>query len=252
MKTASEKRTREGRASDSHAGELAKIRRRYSVALVGIVLYIVLDAVAQLLPPHYSPISQAESDLAVGKFGYIMTVNFLNRGLLSLEFLLAFMGTIRLNDGRARNYRGGLLLLGTWSMGAFLLAVFPTDVPPTPVSWHGAIHLIVAVIAFLGGAFGALMMSLRMESDRSLRGVRQIALPVSVVVVVLCILDLLGGSIAHHAAANYGGLIERLFLGSVLLWIAVVSAFMLRKGQLPPQSSGIPLASASKASSYWR
>ena len=50
--------------------------------------------VAQLLPPHYSPISQAESDLAVGKFGFIMTINFLNRGVLSLLFIYAFLRTL--------------------------------------------------------------------------------------------------------------------------------------------------------------
>jgi len=217
-------------ASDSQAIELAKVRRRYAVALTGIALYIVLDAVAQLLPPHYSPISQAESDLAVGQFGYIMTVNFLNRGILSLEFLFAVIGTIRVNGGRPRNYRGGLFLIGMWSIGALLLAAFPTDVPSTPVSWHGAIHLIVAVIAFLAGAFGALFISLRMSSDISLRRVRGVALPISVVAVILCILELFGGFFAPHLSADYGGLVERLFLGSVLLWMATVSSFMLTRG----------------------
>jgi len=44
------------------------VTRRYSVALVGVVLYLVLDAIAQVLPPHYNPLSQAESDLAVGPY----------------------------------------------------------------------------------------------------------------------------------------------------------------------------------------
>jgi len=30
---------------------------------LGIALYVVLDVIAQILPPHYNPISQAESDL---------------------------------------------------------------------------------------------------------------------------------------------------------------------------------------------
>ena len=208
--------------------ELARVRRRYVVTLVGIALYVILDALAQLLPPHYSPISQAESDLAVGKYGYIMTANFLNRGILSLEFLFALMGTVRIIGCSPRRYRGGFLLLGVWSAGALLLAAFPTDVPATPVSWHGAIHLVVAVIAFLAGAFGALLVSMRMMADEPLRRVRRLALPISIIAVILCILDLFGAALAPHVAAHYGGLIERMFLGSVLLWVAAISAFMLR------------------------
>lgn len=221
-------------SSNGQPTELTKIRRLYAVALAGAALYIVLDAVAQLLPPHYSPISQAESDLAVGKFGYIMAVNFLNRGALSLAFLFAIMGTVRFNGGSPRQYRVGLLLIGAWSVGAFLLAIFPTDVPSTPVSWHGAIHLVVAIIAFLAGAFGAFLVSFRMDSDKSLRGARFFALPISVMAVVFCLLQLLVPSVAPHFATRYGGLIERLFLGSVLLWITAISAFMLKKGHRAP------------------
>jgi Protein of unknown function (DUF998) len=208
--------------------EGSKVRRRYKVALIGVVLYVVLDAAAQLLPPHYSPISQAESDLAVGPFGYIMTLNFLNRGFLSLEFLFAFMGTVRLTGGSVSRFRGGFFLLGIWSVGALLLAVFPTDVPATPVSWHGAIHLIVAVLAFLGGAFGALAISLRMARIPILQRVRRFALPIGIIAVLLCLLELLGPFLVPHLVSSFGGLFERLFLGSVLLWMSAISVFMLR------------------------
>jgi hypothetical membrane protein len=197
-----------------------------------VALYVVLDAVAQVLPPHYSPISQAESDLAVGSFGYVMTVNFLNRGVLSLEFLFAFAGTVRLAGGSVKKYQGGLMLLGAWSVGAILLAAFPTDVPPTPVSWHGAIHLIVAIVAFIAGGFGALLVSLRMSGDQAFRRVRRVALPIGVLAAVLCLVELSLPFIAPHVSTGYGGLAERLFLGSVLLWVAAVSALMLKGGLL--------------------
>lgn len=205
--------------------ELRNSRRRYSVALIGVVLYLVLDVVAQLLPPHYNPVTQAESDLAVGPYGFIMTINFLNRGFLSLEFLFAFLGTVRLAGIEVSRMRAGKYMFGVWSVGAILLAFFPTDVPATPVSWHGAIHLVVAVLAFLGGAFGALALSLSLRGNPRLEAIRRFALPISAVSVVLCLVDLLA---PHHLAVNYGGLIERLFLGSVLVWIAAISAYMLR------------------------
>lgn len=199
--------------------------RLYAVALFGVVLYFVLDVVAQSLPPHYSPLSQAESDLAVGPFGYVMTINFLNRGLLSFAFLFAFLGSVRLAGADASRFRAGVYLFGAWSAGAVLLALFPTDVPATPVSWHGAIHIVVAVLAFLGGAFGALTLSLRMRGVEAFEGVGRYAVPLALLSVVLCVADLLGGSVVPRFDSHFGGLLERLFLGSVLLWVSVVSAY---------------------------
>jgi hypothetical membrane protein len=206
------------------------VRRLYAVALIGIVLYLILDVLAQLLPPHYSPISQAESDLAVGPFGYIMAINFLNRGVLSLAFLFAFMGTIRLAGEEVAQYRIGFFLFGTWSIGALLLAIFPTDVPATPISWHGAIHLIVALIAFLTGAFGALVLSLKMSGNQTLRNIRRFALPIAALAVVFCLLELLTPVFAPHLATHFGGLFERIFLGTMLAWIAAISVYMLNRG----------------------
>ena len=203
------------------------VRRLYAVVLIGIVLYLILDMVAQLLPPHYNWISQAESDLAVGPFGYIMTINFVNRGLFSLAFLFAFMGTIRLTGEKIAQCSTGFFLFGAWSIGALLLAIFPTDVPATPISWHGAIHLVVALLAFLTGALGALMLSLKMRGNQTLRNVGRFALPIAMLAVVFCMLELLTPFFAPHLAAHFGGFFERIFLGTMLVWIAAISAYML-------------------------
>ena len=207
--------------------ETGDIKRRFTITLSGVALYLLLDFVAQLLPPHYSAISQPESDLAVGQYGYIMTVNFLNRGLLSAEFLLAMVGTVRLSQAEFSAYRTGFYLLGAWSLGAVLLAIFPTDVPSTPVSWHGAIHLLVAVIAFIGGGIGALLVSSRMRQTRSLQGASLLAFPLAALSAILCLAELLGPFLAPNLVAGYGGLLERFFLGSVLFWMAAVSTYML-------------------------
>jgi len=196
------------------------------VVIVLIILYVVLDVIAQILPPHYSPISQAESDLAVGKFGFIMTLNFLNRGVLSLIFISAFLRTSDLT-GVARSYfRTGTYLLGAWAIGAILLAIFPTDVPATPVSWHGAIHLVVAVVAFIGGALGTFAISRKLGKNHEFEGLKRIALPLSVIAVILLVIEFGVLFVSPHLGARIGGLTERVFLGSVLLWIGIVSAYL--------------------------
>ncbi len=219
--------------------DASKVTRRYSVALTGVFLYLILDIIAQSLPPHYSPISQAESDLAVGPYGYIMTANFLNRGILSLEFMFALLGTLTLMGADLSKFRTARYLFGVWSIGAILLAIFPTDGPGVPLSWHGAIHLVVAVLAFLGGAFGALAFSLNIRGSAALDRLRRVALPIAVIAVIFCLVDLLAPFVAHRINDRFGGLIERLFLGSVLLWIAAISAYVLRhKEELAPKAAG--------------
>jgi hypothetical membrane protein len=202
-------------------------KRLFWVVIGGILLYAALDALAQVLPPHYSPIKDAESDLAVGPYGYVMAVNFINRGVLSLVFLYALSKAARAGggftpSGAERRFRTGLYIFGVWSVGAILLAFFPTDVPAAPVSWHGAVHLVVAALAFLGGAFGAIVMSSRFGNSQVLQGAKKTALPIAALAVVFLFIGF--GTIT----GPIGGLTERLFLGLVLLWVAVVSLHLAR------------------------
>ena len=204
-------------------GQARRSRALFAMAMVGVALYVVLDAVAQSLPPHYSLLSQPESDLAVGPYGYIMTLNFINRGVLSLCFLFALALTANSGDVMGRRFRRGGYLFAVWSVGALLLAAFPTDVPSTPLSWHGAVHLAVAVAAFLGGASGAFYLTLGMARNKRLERVRSSAAPLASVTVVLCLAEVVGAPLFPGFYALYGGLVERLFLGSLLLWVAAVS-----------------------------
>jgi hypothetical protein len=220
----------ENQKPNSGISKSANTRRLFWIVIAGIFLYVILDAIAQLLPPHYSPISQAESDLAVGIYGYIMTINFVNRGILSLVFIYAFMKTVHLSGVSSRQYWLGISLLGVWGIGALLLAAFPTDVPATPVSWHGAIHLLVAVLAFLGGAFGELSLSMHFGQNDKWPALKRYTLPISVLSVIFCLIDLGLPFVAPHLATSIGGLTERIFLGFVLLWMVVVSACLIRQG----------------------
>jgi hypothetical membrane protein len=207
--------------------------------VVGVAVYVGLEAVAQSLPPHYSPIRDAESNLAVGPYGYIMTANFVLRGALSLLFLHALAKTFRASSGlgegdSARKYPKGTCLFGIWSVGAIVLAAFPTDGPAAPVSWHGAIHVLVAALAFIGGALGALMLSMQFGENRELSAVRTAAVSIAVIAVSLMMVVFGLPFVAPHLASRIGGMTERLFLGSVLLWMAVVSGHLATRRPAAP------------------
>ncbi len=191
------------------------------LALVGVALYVVLDMVVQLLPPHYSPIRQAESDLGVGPYGWLMSVNFMVRGALTLAAATAIAGAFP----AASRPRFGLALLWVFGVGSALLAFFPTDIlddprlVPHPVATpHGEIHLLLALIAFIAAPFGALLISFRVERAGPLAAVRGAAVTLALLAsVALLAMPTLG---RYHV----GGLAERVFLACVLGWLALLAA----------------------------
>lgn len=210
-----------------HLRELRQARGLGALALAGIAAYVGLDIIAQLLPPHYNPLTQPESDLAVGPFGFVMAINFVVRGLLSLA-LLAGVQKALLPAARSSV---GAVLLEIWAVGAFLLATFPTDVGARH-TLHGLIHLIVALVAFVAGAVGELLISLRMRADPAWGRVRPALLLIAVASLVVLVGLVLGvgsvGSTTNGGISGLFGLTERIFLGLVLLWMLVASLRLVR------------------------
>lgn len=200
-----------------------------TVILVCCGLYVVLDVVAQLLPPHYSPVLQAESDLGVGPYGFLMSINFVNRGVLTLCLVAALAAAL---PAQARS-RFGMFALEVWGVTSALLAVFPTDilddhrlVPHPHLTRHGEIHLLLATVGFIAAAVGAVLVStaLRRGPWKATGASRTLAI---LSVVALLFFPVLAH--IHHA----GGLGERLFLAIVLAWTAVMAVQMRRASATP-------------------
>ncbi|HUZ01698.1 MAG TPA: DUF998 domain-containing protein [Thermomicrobiaceae bacterium] len=190
------------------------------LAVAGVAVYVVLDVIAQTLPPHYSPIRQAESDLAVGPYGWIMTVNFVVRGLLSAAVLAALWRTLA-PSGRTRL---GLSLLGVWTAGAFLLAMFPTDVGSTS-STHGKVHLAVALVAFVCIPIAEHLLSRSMADAPHRAALAARVTPVAYLALAALVLLLVGTRVPR-----IGGLTERIFLAAVLLWLLLVALDLCHPG----------------------
>jgi hypothetical membrane protein len=117
--------------------------------MLGVVIYVVVDAVLQVLPPHYSAISQAESDLAVGPVGWIMSINFFGRGITSAALIVAIVGT----SPRGRPRAVGVSLLAAAGVCSAVIAFFPTDIPASagvsPSTAHGLVHVVGATSGFV-------------------------------------------------------------------------------------------------------
>jgi len=185
--------------------------------IVAIVLSVGLEVIVQLLPPYYNAISQPESDLAIGPYGFLMDINFALRGILYFIFLVAFMSVIP-KEGQSRS---GLILLGISAIGKLIIAFAVTDLTSPPHTIHGIIHTLAALISFFCGALGLLLLSRSLchvsnvlPSPSFLVGLASVTLVWSVVVVVTVVVS---------AQIGVWGLLERIYTGLFSLWIFIVA-----------------------------
>ena len=200
--------------------KLSRVRQLFVVIDALIILYVLLDAIAQVLPPYYSPISQAESLLAVGPYGYIMTINFLNRGVFSLLFVYAVVQILTMLGENWRSYKWGLYAIGIWGVGALLLAGFPATGRTL------GIHTIIAIIVFIVTPLGELSISLKLDRVKALAGVKKIALVIAVLGVLFMVFYWEVLPFFHNLKTNYDGFFERLLIGSVILWMGIMAAYI--------------------------
>jgi hypothetical membrane protein len=195
-----------------------------TVAMALVVLYVVVDVVLQLLPPHYSVVSDAESDLAVGPFGWAMQVNFAARAVMSGCVVVAVL----LTGAPSRRRTAGAVLLGIAGLCSAALVFFATDVnlpgefgmrPRTEV---GTVHVVFATIGFVTVLVALVLLTLWLgEVRRSHRAA-------TVFLVVACA-GLLFLAASLVVAPRVVGIAERSCLAGILGWAFAVAASLRRQ-----------------------
>ncbi|WP_160141018.1 DUF998 domain-containing protein [Cryobacterium shii] len=209
--------------------------RRFALAaMLGVAAYVLVDVVLQLLPPHYSPIRDAESNLAVGPYGWLMNLNFLGRAVTTGAAVLA-IGSV---GPASRTRRTGLLLLLMGGACSAILAALPTDVPAPGdlvVRTHtptGLAHLGVAGSGFLAALAAVTVLTVWMRGSDVHR-----AVPAAVSLAALAAAGLLALGVTTAFVPELLGLAERLCLAGILGWTYLVSAAIRRPGR--PASPGL-------------
>ncbi|TFD68961.1 DUF998 domain-containing protein [Cryobacterium ruanii] len=207
-------------------------QRSATAAMVGVVLYVLVDVVLQFLPPHYSPISDAESNLAVGPYGWVMNVNFVGRAVFCVAAVVAIALTAHtLVSGRRDRLLGfGLVLLLVGGASSAVLAFFPADVSAAHTSalqtstTVGVIHLAVASFGFVAALFAILLLTIWLWIRHVLPRVR----PWATAFAALTLLGLLLVVAASALAPGVVGLAERAALAGILGWTFSVNAGIRR------------------------
>jgi hypothetical protein len=179
-----------------------------------VLLYVLIDVVLQFLPPHYSVVSDAESDLAVGPFGLAMQVNFAARAVMSGCVIVAIL--LVGSASRPRNW--GLVLLAASGLCSAALVFAPTDVNApgeygmTPHTAVGVVHVVFATTGFV--AVLAAIVLLTAWAGRAARAIVAFA--------VLGAVGLAGLALSIALAPQVVGLAERVCLAGILGWAFVM------------------------------
>ena len=139
------------------------MRRLRQLALFAIVSQVIFLATAWLLPlaSEYRLVGDNISELALGRYGWVLTVAFMISGLGVVGLAYAIY---RLTSG-ARGSVFGPLLIGIYGCGAVVVAIFPTDridnrADVFSQSMVGWIHILTTVVCFLCVVVGMFVLTL--------------------------------------------------------------------------------------------
>ncbi|MGO4382859.1 DUF998 domain-containing protein [Specibacter sp. RAF43] len=199
-----------------------RARRRYGgAAMAGVVVYAGVDVVLQALPPHYSPVREAESNLAVGPFGWVMKLNFLGRAATTLCLVQAVART----GPASRRRSAGAALLGIGGACSGVLAFFTTDIrgadaAPGGTTRIGTVHLVVAGGGFAAALAGITILTGWLRRNPALRRTGTAATACA----GLAAAGLGSLGLAGRFFPAFLGLAERIALAGILGWAFAVSA----------------------------
>jgi hypothetical protein len=187
------------------------------LAALAIAGQIILFSSAWLLPlvSEYSLVGDNMSELVLGRYGFIQTVAFFVAGVGTLGLAYAIR---QLTKGTWGSLIGPLLV-GLYGLGAIFNAIFPTDRIDTEAqvftqSPTGMIHMLVALLSFLGMIIGMLILTRTFALLPVWRPLTRLLVFVQAVALALFIVQGEGPLV---------GLLQRLMVAVISGWIILVA-----------------------------
>jgi hypothetical membrane protein len=161
-----------------------------------------------------------------------------NAWIMITGFLLLGAGMIALGAGLAGALKGGPATVGSIlvvvaGVGIIVAGLARNDcsseldacadrVEAGDVSWHHATHDLASLVVFLALVAAPLVFARAFRGDQSWRDLRTYSLITGVLGLVLLVLFLTG------VAGSWNGLLQRVFVTVLFLWIAVLGARLIR------------------------
>ena len=179
-----------------------------NVAVAGPALFLLTALVFGLFKPKYRPLHNTISELALGQYGYVQTVNFTVSGLL-----IMLLG-LRLAAMHQHIY--GSVAVAVLGAVLLLSAIFRTDpITANGSTTTGKVHNILFFIGILG-----------IISAQFVTGFSSLGSALGFFSLACGALALLGLPITI-TRQTYMGLFQRALVSVVMLWVAVLALSVL-------------------------
>ncbi len=203
------------------------------LALCGItapIIFAILMTVAGFFYEGYSHATQAISELGGvdAQYPIIQNANFFVFGVLAVAFAFGLHRGI----GDGRGSRLGPILVGIFGIITVAQAFLPCDPGCDWKSLIGALHNSTGLSSFLALCIGILVTSRRLRGDPNWQSYRRYSL-ITGVIALLSLVAWIGVSKAAGIDA-VNGILQRVFIGIVLLWIEVVAIQLFRLSRQSP------------------
>lgn len=187
------------------------------ISIIGAGIF----AAAEIVQPFYRSdraLSDAYSSYASGKYGFVQTLAFV---ALSVASFGLFFG-LSLLRGSGAGWRLGKALLTVWSTGVLVAAIFPMEGGALPASAN--IHSLASMVSF-----PAIIASMSVFSRAFERNIewRRFSF-CSWLFALLGAVSFVFAAAIHHPTCF--AILQRLFLGSVVIWITATGAYMRKLG----------------------
>jgi hypothetical protein len=176
----------------------------FAIAVIGL----------HFLRPDYNPLQRFISEYAVGSYGIVMRLAFFCLSAGSLALAISLYRSI---SGSARSYTALILLLG-WSICVFIAGIFPTDLAGSAETSSGSIHDKASLIGFVSIVLASFFL-LRFRRDEKWKKHYRSSLLLSLIMMIT-FLTFMASIIMEF---RFIGLIQRLFIMAVLLWLVITA-----------------------------
>jgi hypothetical membrane protein len=185
-----------------------------SVTVAGVVYFGAAIVIEQALRPTYNPVQTTISELAVGRYGFLLTSGFYALGTSFLTMGLALWRGLR----ATLTSRLGLALLAVCGIAAYLAGIFPTDLAGAVVTTTaGTIHMIVASAGYTGLILAIWLFTRYFHRDEAWRAHHRVSLALGVLGSAALIAV---GFTGHTAEA---GLAQRIMAVTLLAWVGLTA-----------------------------
>lgn len=194
---------------------------------IAAVIYAGTVILGALIRPGYSHLADAISELVA--YGapnrFLLSSLFLIYNLLLVAFGIGlFLEVKDRSRGRRSGFMGSQALILVGLAGLSMELAFPQDPGGTPATFAGMMHLVMAGVASLGTMVAIVFLAFWFRNFSALKHYVTYSW-ISVAII------LISGGLSVAAMANYHplfGLIERVTIGTFILWLFVISRRMLQ------------------------